>query len=389
MKPGARWLPPVGVGTVIRVGAGMLAAAQVAKAARRTEPLAVASVEAADAAEQVSACTISVVIPARDEASRIVPLLDALRGAQGVTEVIVVDDESSDDTAAVARRCGASVLQGAPVPNGWAGKAWALQQGITAATGEWIVTLDADTRPNSNLAAALVQRAVRDGLDLVTVGGRFDCPTAGARWLHPAMLTTLIYRFGPPGVRTTPGRMLANGQCMAFRRRRFDEVDGFASVAHHVVEDVAFARSVAARGWNVAMLDGTDLLTTRMYEDFADTWRGWGRSLALPGVESPVRQLRDLAMLVLTMVLPLPRLLSGRGDVVDVALVAIRWGTLVGTRPAYKAAGAGYWASPLADGVAVAALGRCIISPDQRWRGRSAPSHGHDRIVRPVRSGGR
>ncbi len=74
--------------------------------------------------------SISVVIPARDEADRIGPLLDLVVGAPGVSEVIVVDDQSTDDTAELAARLGARVVTGEPLPDGWAGKAWALQQGL-------------------------------------------------------------------------------------------------------------------------------------------------------------------------------------------------------------------------------------------------------------------
>ena len=121
---------------------------------------------------------ITVVVPARDEAARIGPLLAAVVGAPGVAEVIVVDDESTDGTADVARSGGATVLTGEPLPAGWGGKAWALQQGLDAASGDWVVFLDADTRPSPDLPGSLVARMVADDLDVLTVGGRFDCPTA-------------------------------------------------------------------------------------------------------------------------------------------------------------------------------------------------------------------
>ena len=96
--------------------------------------------------------SISVVIPARDEVGRIGPLLDLIVGAPGVHEVIVVDDQSTDGTADIAARRGARVIGGAPLPHGWAGKAWAVQQGLLAASTEWVVTLDADTRPGPRSA---------------------------------------------------------------------------------------------------------------------------------------------------------------------------------------------------------------------------------------------
>ena len=317
--------------------------------------------------------SISVVVPARDEAERIGPLLDRIVDAPGVAEVIVVDDQSSDTTADIAHRAGATVIAGAPLPDGWAGKAWALQQGISAASSDWVVTLDADARPDPALPTAMVARAVAERFDLLTVGGRFDCPTTGSRWLHPAMLTTLVYRFGPPGTRATrPDRTMANGQCMAVPRTAFLAAGGMDSVRNEVVEDLALARHLAGDGHLVGFLDAGELLTVRMFESFGDAWHGWGRSLALPGVEPRRRQLVDLAVVVLAQVLPIPRLLLGRGDVVDAVLALTRIGTLAGTRSAYERTDAAYWLSPLADPVAAVAIARGIARRGrQTWRGRS------------------
>lgn len=351
-----------------RVVAAVVALVGLSGAARRRPPLVAGDRPSAGAAGP----SISVVVPARDEAARIGPLLDAVVGAPGVSEVLVVDDQSDDTTADVARAAGARVLSGLPLPDGWAGKAWALDQGVRAACGDWVVTLDADTRPAPELPRAVVDRARADLLQFVTVGGRFRCPTWGAQWLHPALLTTLVYRFGPPdrvGVGT--GRLVANGQCMAFERAALIDAGGLGSVAGHVVEDVALARHLAAHGWRVAMLDGPSLLTTEMFDDGPSTFRGWSRSLSLPGVEPRWRAVLDAGVVLLAQALPLPRVLTRRADVLDLVLLAARAGTLAGTAGAYERRRAAYWLSPLADGVAVAALARGIATRTHRWRGRT------------------
>jgi len=349
---------------VVRTSAGAVAISRIAKAA---------SVAAPVRPTLTPIQSISVVVPARDEATRIGPLLDAVVGAPGVAEVIVVDDQSSDATPDIARRAGATVVSGAPLPDGWAGKAWALQQGLSAATSDWVVTLDADARPDPRLPTALVARAVAERFDLLTVGGRFECPTSGSRWLHPAMLTTLVYRFGPPGgPAPAPDRMMANGQCMAVPRATFLATGGMKLVSGEVVEDLALARRLATDGHHVGFLDASDLLTVRMFESLSDAWTGWGRSLALPGVEPRRRQLFDLAIVVLTQVLPIPRLLLRRGDMIDVTLALMRLGTLAGTRRAYERGDAAYWLSPLADPLAAVAVARGIARGGrQTWRGRS------------------
>ena len=368
-RPSPRWRPVVRwCGLAIRLGLAGLAVSRLTKAARRRPPVVVEDAT-------VPATTISVVIPARDEAARIGPLLEALRGDPTVSEILVVDDESSDATPALAGRLGATVLTGAPLPTGWVGKPWALDQGLRAATGEWVVTLDADVEPSRGLPGALVERAARDGLDLVSVAGRFSCPTAALRWLHPALLTTLVYRFGPAGAVHTPrpARVLANGQCAAFRRRALLDAGGYSRVAGHLTDDIALARHLAACGWRTALLDGTSALTVRMHDDAADAWRHWGRSLPMPDATAPGPQLLDLATLLVAQALPLPRLLLGRGDVLDVALVAVRLGTLAGTRRAYGRADVAYWLSPLADPVAVGRVVWGAVRPGRTWRGRSYP----------------
>jgi dolichol-phosphate mannosyltransferase len=358
-----RWLLRL---TVIgaRLCAGVIAVSRLARAATTAAPV---------RPTVTPVTSISVVIPARDEAGRIGPLLDAIVGAPGVAEVIVVDDQSSDATAEVAAAGGAAVIAGTPLPTGWAGKAWALQQGITAATSQWVVTLDADTRPDPLLPTAMVARAIGDCLDLLTVASRFDCPTKPSRWLHAAMLTTLVYRFGPPGsAPSSTDRTMANGQCMAVARAQFLAAGGMSLVAGEVVEDIALARRISGSGGRVAFLDAGEMLTVRMFESFGDTWRGWGRSLALPGVEARHRQLVDLAVVALAQALPIPRLLARRGDAFDVVLALARIGTLAGTRRAYERVDLAYWLSPIADPLAVIAVASGITRRGRQvWRGRS------------------
>jgi dolichol-phosphate mannosyltransferase len=288
----------------------------------------------------------------------------------GVAEVIVVDDQSSDGTADIARAFGASVVAGTPLPSQWAGKAWALQQGVESATGDWVMTLDADTRPSPELATAAIERARGASTDLLTVAGRFDCPTRGSRWMHPALLTTLVYRFGAPG---DGHRQLANGQCMVFRREPFLERGGMSPVAGALVEDVALARHITASGGKVAMIDGSGLLEVRMFESLRDTWRGWGRSIGLPGINAPLERVVDAATIVLAQGLPIVRSVVRRPDVLDVALLLARVGTLAGTAHVYSRRGPAYWLSPLADPAAAGRLLWSTIRPSRTWRGRSYP----------------
>jgi dolichol-phosphate mannosyltransferase len=352
-----------------RLVAGAVAVARLARAARAAPPLAPAAA--------APRAPIVVVVPARDEAERLEGCLAPLRDAPGVAEVIVVDDESRDATAAVARSFGARVVAGAPLRPGWVGKPWALQQGLDAApAGAWLVTLDADTTPSPALPAALVARAEADGWDLLTCGTRFTLTTPGQRVLHPAMLATLVYRFGPPGRRgraARPSRTMANGQCTVARVDALRTAGGYGGAAAHLTDDVALARSLAARGWRVGFVDGGDLVGVRMHASAAETWRNWGRSLPMPDVTSPAWRAADLAVVWLAQALPLARLLAGRGDALDAALAAVRAGTHAGVARAYEPSSRGllWWLAPLADVPVALRLTQATLRPERTWRGRT------------------
>jgi dolichol-phosphate mannosyltransferase len=318
--------------------------------------------------------TVAVIVPARDEERRIGPLLAAVAADPQVHEVVVVDDESSDATAAVARGAGARVVTGRPLPAGWVGKPWALQQGLEAVTSEWVVTLDADVVPRPGFVGALLDAATAGGWDVLTVGPRFVLGGPGEQLLHPAMLATIVYRFGAPAGTVSPRRAMANGQCLVARRSRLVELGGFGVAAGHLTDDIALARGLAARGARVGFLDGSRLVEVDMHDSVAEVWREWGRSLPMADVTPPAQQAADLAVVWLAQALPLPRLLAGRGTPLDAALVALRLALGAATAGSYRRPAPLTWAAPLADVPAAARLSWAAVRPVRRWRGREYPS---------------
>ncbi|MEV4460813.1 glycosyltransferase family 2 protein [Microbispora sp. NPDC049633] len=316
---------------------------------------------------------ISVVIPARDEERRLGPCLRAVLADPAVTEVIVVDDESSDGTARLAAAYGATVVRGRPLPHGWVGKQWALHQGLSRARGEIVVTLDADTRPRPGLFGALAA-ALRDH-DLVSAGPRFVCEGLAEQALHASFLATLVYRFGPigPPAPPPPHRVVANGQCLAFRREAMRRADGFTRVRGHMTDDVALARALAAVGWRVGFLDAGGLLEVDMHESAAEVWREWGRSLPLRDVTRPAWQAADLAVVWLAAALPALRLAAGRPTRLDLALLAVRVLLTTALRRSYARPGAGVALSFLLDPATAVRLTQATLRPVRTWRSRAYP----------------
>jgi len=316
--------------------------------------------------------TISVVVPARDEASRLAPCLRGLLADPDIGELFVVDDCSTDATAEVARAGGARVIVGAPLPAGWCGKPWALQQGLEACSGDVVVFLDADARPEPGLVRELA--ALLDEVDLVTAGPRFHCASFGERLLHPSMAVTIPYRTGPGdalGWQPAPSRAIANGQCFALRRETLLQAGGWARAQAHMTEDVALARALRRDGLTMAFVDACDLLEVKMYESASETWHGWSRSLMAPDATTPLRQLEDVALLWLTIALPLPRLVARRGTPLDVLLVALRLAMQGALARTYRPRGIPFWIGPLADVAVIARLTWSAIRPTRSWRGRT------------------
>ena len=332
---------------------------------------------------------ISIVIPARDEEHRIEPLLNALtRSGSTVYEIIVVDDGSVDATATIVERWSAQdprirLLRGAERPNGWVGKQHALQQGLAVATAPWTLCLDADARPDPTLPEALLAAAQEHDYEALTAGPRFAVDTLGEAILHPALLATLVYRFGPPtNAPITSERTVANGQCLLVPTERFRAADGWAPVAANMTEDVALARHLVREGWQLGLVDAAPLLVVDMHASAGEAWREWGRSLALPGVASGREQLVDLATLTLTMALPLPMLIAAAWTgslllaIPSLVLLGVRVEFHVALRPTYDQPGPAYWLAPLADPLAVIRLGWSAWRPNRSWRGRTYSTSG-------------
>lgn len=357
--------------TAARVVAVSVAATRLAGAARRRPPVVTSAAEGGPEAGEPEG-GLTVVIPARNEAERIGPLLRALADDPSIGNVIVVDDESADGTAAVAEAAGAAVIAGLPLPAGWVGKPWALQQGLEVAGSRWVAFLDADTVPSPGLLRRLTDLAGGEHT-LLTAGAAFVCESAGQRVLHPAMLTTLVYRFGPAGQqrRRRPSRAIANGQCVVVDRQALLDAGGFHPIRGHLTDDIALARHLAAHGWRVELVDATAAITVRMHEDARETWTNWGRSLPMADTTTVAWQAADLGVVWLAQALPLVRVLSGVADAVDVVALALRLGTLAGTRTAYRIRGVAYWCSPLADAAVAARLTAGAIRPGRTWRGRT------------------
>jgi dolichol-phosphate mannosyltransferase len=212
---------------------------------------------------------------------------------------------------------------------------------------------------------------------------------------QPALLMTLIYRFGPAGNRgSQPQRVMANGQCFMVRRSLLESLDGYSSARASFCDDVTLARNAAFQGAKVGFWDGSRLLKVRMYEGIAETWQEWGRSLDLKDAATPEQTWWDVAFLALVQGLPwlLTPLLIAVKELpitewsltlqlllaINTSLLFIRFGMQAAVLSAYDLNDAtgkwAFWLSPLADGAAVYRIALSSWQRPTQWRGRQYPA---------------
>ena len=268
-----------------RVGRGLVAAGSVlaavgaghaavnARLLRRPDPA------AAPGPEQVS-----VLLPVRDEAAHVRDCLTAVLAQDGVAEVLVLDDGSTDGTGELARSIRdprLRVLPGRPLPLGWLGKPHACQQLADAADPgtDVLVFLDADVRLRPGAIPATV--GLLAGIDLVSPYPRQLAGTAAERLVQPLLqwswLTFLPLRLAERSPRESLSA--ANGQLLAVRRAAYDKAGGHAAVRAEVLEDVALLRAVKRAGGRGGVADGTTLADCRMYTGWPDLRDGYTKSL--------------------------------------------------------------------------------------------------------------
>jgi hopene-associated glycosyltransferase HpnB len=228
--------------------------------------------------------SVAIVVPARDEAPFIADTLRSLLAQHypGIMHVTLVDDRSADGTGAIARALAdqrLTVLDGADRPAGWAGKLWALHQGV-AVSGEpdYFFLTDADVEHDPPHLASLVAMAERHDLDMVSEMVALSCDSWAEKALVPAFVFyfQLLYPFAwvnDPLRRTAA----AAGGSVLIRRRALLRIGGIEAVRDALIDDVALAGAVKAGG-RIYLGHSGLARSIRRYPEVADIWRMIARS---------------------------------------------------------------------------------------------------------------
>ena len=329
--------------------------------------------------------SLSVLIPARDEAGRIGHCLESVRHQVGadIAEILVLDDRSSDGTAQVVDhhlvdpRVRLVDSSGEP-PDGWLGKTWACHQLAEQASGDVLVFVDADVVLAPDALARVAAALSAGDVDAVSPYPRQVAGTWAERVVQPLLqwswATLLPLRAAETSDRTS--LVAANGQLLAVTREAYDDCGGHRSIAGEVLDDVALFQQLKRAGRRVALADGTDVASCRMYDDWPSLRDGYSKSLWAATGSPAGGAVVGAAMTAVYVVPPLAMVLRGSrvGAAGYVAAVA-------GRAVVARRVGGRVWPDSLLHPVSIATFDYLLarswtgrLRGGLSWKGRALPS---------------
>ena len=273
--------------------------------------------------------SVVAVVPARDETEVIARSIGSLvaQDYAGDFRIILVDDNSSDGTAEIARGTATesdrlTIVTGAPLAAGWTGKLWAVHQGIAAAaTPDYLWLTDADIAHAPDTLTSLVTRAVGDDRVLVTLMARLRCDSLAERALIPAFVWFFAMLYPFAAVNRATGIGGAAGGCMLARRDALDAAGGIAAVRNALIDDCAFGALMKQHGrvW-LGLTDRS--VSIRRYDSWASVGAMISRSAYAQLRYSPVLLAGTLVGLGLIYLAPVLLTLFGEGYARGLGLAA-------------------------------------------------------------------
>ena len=341
---------------------------------------------------------ISVIVPARNEGQNLPRCLDSLLHQdypQDRLNIIVVNDNSTDDTLAVARsfveRSGnLKVINCPPLPPSWCGKPHACWMGARTSRSddEWLCFMDADVQAQPKLIRSAVTAARSQRLTLLSLAPRQRLGSFAERLIIPCGLFLMAFRQDLETVQSPhSGQVTACGQFMLVHRQAYETAGGHAAVHDAICEDIELARLIKKAGGRVVLQDGKSLVAARMYTGWKSLWTGLSKNMVetLGGYAATV--ITALLVLLLSFASILLPIIDGvrctSGHTSDCIALAP---ALAGTAAAagLHIAGALYFRAPFWYGLIFPlgyTVGACLAVESLRchwrgkivWKGRSYP----------------
>lgn len=231
---------------------------------------------------QTATHRVSVLIPARNEALRIGPLLDSVLASQGVQcDICVLDDESQDGTDAIVlnysnRHANVRLLRGATIPVGWSGKQYACYQLAQQAMFEDILFIDADVCLSGDAILRALAYRNQSGVDLLSGFPRQRVESMGEKLLIPLIHVILLCFLPFVLMRWTrmTGAAAGCGQFFLTSKRAYQRSGGHRVIRQSLHDGIMLPRAYRQAGLKTDIFDASDVASCRMYTSFEETWLG-------------------------------------------------------------------------------------------------------------------
>jgi hopene-associated glycosyltransferase HpnB len=324
---------------------------------------------------------VAVIIPARNEAENISRAICSLlnQTCANAVHIFVVDDNSSDGTAEVARAAAGdqaaklTVISGRALPSGWTGKLWAVQQGVEAAVAHdprFLLLTDADIEHAPDNLATLVSIAEHDGYDLVSLMVKLHCHSVAEKLLIPVFVFFFFMLYPPLWIRSAKKQIAgAAGGCILIRPEALERAGGLNAIRSEIIDDCALARHVKRTGGRVWLGLSPNTRSFRAYDGFEDIDRMIARTAFNQLGHSAELLVGAIIGMALLYLLPFALLFTGRPLLIGSGLAA--WAIMTFTYlPMVRFYGLRYgWALTL-PGAAIFYMAATIDSALKFWSGR-------------------
>lgn len=229
---------------------------------------------------------VTVIIPARNEADVIGTSLTSLLNQDypGAWQIIVVDDQSQDGTGDIAQATAAAlhqsdqlkVITGSPLPPGWSGKLWALEQGIAAAQAsppQYLLLTDADIAHSPTNLRELVQKATAENLALVSLMVQLRCQSFWEKLLIPAFIFFFQKLYPFPWVNNPQRKTAAAaGGCILLENQALQTIGGIGVIRQALIDDCSLAAAFKTQGYRIWLGLSPTTISLRPYPDLASIW---------------------------------------------------------------------------------------------------------------------
>jgi len=197
---------------------------------------------------------ITVLIPARNEEQTVTAVLRGVARQGNGIHVVLVDDESTDDTCRVAREAmeDVKIIRGTSPPTGWTGKLWALEQGYAHVQTPFILLLDADIKLRSGVVRSMVKKMREGEYSMVSLMAAPNMSSVWERTLMPAFIYffKLLYPFALSN-RSGTDTAAAAGGCVLLETRLLDEMGGFTAIKDAIIDDCTLAKHIKSAGHRI------------------------------------------------------------------------------------------------------------------------------------------